>query len=239
LGPIIGGILIHFDIAGLDWRPIFLINIPVGLFAFFAGQKYLPNGKSPHPLKLDLIGTGIVMTAMFLLVFPLIQGRELGWPTWSFVMLAASLPVIAIFAWWQKKKEAIDQSPLVVPMLLKTKTFVVGLLINLTFEGAMLGFFLPFTLILQVGLGFSVIKAALTGIPTAIGISVTMAVFSQKLIPKLGRYTMNLGIVLMAGGLLLLYALLKHYGIDMSPWAFIPGLLLVGAGMALIMSPMF
>jgi EmrB/QacA subfamily drug resistance transporter len=239
LGPVIGGILIHFNIAGLDWRPIFLINIPVGLFALFAGLKYLPDGKSTHPLKLDLQGTVLVIVAMFLLVFPLIQGRELGWPAWSFEMLVAAVPVLLVFAWWQRRKEALDGSPLVVPSLLRLKSFVVGLLINLIFEGAMLGFFLPFTLILQVGLGFSVIKAALTGIPTAIGISVTMAAFSQKVIPKLGRYTMVLGAVLMGGGLLLLYTLLNHYGLSMSAWAFIPGLLLVGAGMALIMSPMF
>lgn len=239
LGPVIGGILIHFDIAGLHWRPIFLINIPVGLFALFAGLKYLPNGKSPHPLKLDLFGTVLITIAMLLLVFPLIQGRELGWPTWSFVMIAASLPVLAIFAWWQKKKQAKDGSPLIVPILVRTKTFVLGLIINLIFEGAMLSFFLPFTLILQVGLGFSVIKAALTGIPTAIGISVTMAAFSQRVIPKLGRYTMALGAILMSGGLWLLYMLLNHYGLKMSSWYFVPGLLLVGSGMAFIMSPMF
>ncbi|HWT55506.1 MAG TPA: MFS transporter [Candidatus Microsaccharimonas sp.] len=239
LGPVVGGILIHFNIAGLDWRPIFLINIPVGLFAFFTGFKYLPDGKSPHPLRLDLVGTVLVSGALLLLVYPLIQGRELGWPTWSFVMMAAAFPVLAVFARWQQIKEAKDGSPLIVPLLMKTRTFVLGLIINLTFESAMLGFFLPFTLLLQVGLGYSVIKAALTGIPTAIGISVAMAVFSQKIIPKLGRYTMVLGVFLMAGGLALLYTMLNHFGSGMSPWAFIPGLLLVGAGMALIMSPMF
>ena len=215
LGPVVGGILIHFNIAGLDWRPIFLINIPVGLFALVTGFKYLPNGKSPHPLKLDLFGTLLIIVAMFLLVFPLIQGRELGWPAWSFELLIAALPVLLLFAWWQVKKQARDGSPLVVPSLAHTKTFVIGLVINLTFEGAMLSFFLPFTLILQVGLGFSVIKAALTGIPTAIGISVTMAAFSQKIMPKLGRYTMVLGTMLMAGGLWLLYALLNHYNLSM------------------------
>ncbi len=239
LGPIIGGILIHLNIAGLDWRPIFLINIPVGIFALLAGRKYLPNGKAPHPLKLDIIGTIIIAVALFLLVLPLIEGRELGWPTWSFVMMAASVPMLFVFGWWQKVKDKKDGSPLVVPALVRIKTFVVGLSINLIFEGAMIGFFLPFTLLLQVGLGFSVIKAALTGIPTAIGISVTMAVFSQKVIGKLGRYAMTLGIVLMGSGLSLLYVMLKHFGLDMSPFAFIPGLLLVGAGMALIMSPMF
>lgn len=239
LGPVIGGILIHFNIAGLDWRPIFLINIPVGLFALFMGWRYLPNGKSPHPLKLDLLGTILIMSAMFLLVFPLIEGRDLGWPLWGYGMMAAAAIMLVIFGWWQSVKDKKDGSPLVVPSLIKTRTFVLGLLVNIIFEGAMIGFFLPFTLIIQVGFGYEVIKAALTGIPTAIGISVAMAVFSQKIIPKLGRYTMTLGTVLMAAGLGIVYYFIHGNGLDTTPWEFIPGLLVTGAGMALIMSPMF
>lgn len=239
LGPVIGGILIHFNIAGLDWRPIFLINVPVGIFALFMAAKYLPDGKSPHPLKLDLFGTLLVVLSMFLFVFPLIEGRDYDWPAWCFVMMAAAVPVLALFIWWQGVKDKKDGSPLVVPALMKTRTFVTGLIVNVIFEGAMIGFFLPFTLILQVGLGYEVIKAALTGIPTAIGISVVMAVFSQKLIPKLGRYTMTIGTVIMAMGLGLIYFFVHWHGLDTTPWEFIPGLLVTGAGMALIMSPMF
>lgn len=136
-------------------------------------------------------------------------------------------------------KERRDKSPLIVPSLLRTRTFVTGLIINIIFEGAMIGFFLPFTLLIQVGLGYEVIKAALTGIPTAIGISVAMAVFSQRIIPKLGRYTMTLGTAIMASGLGLVWYFIHTYGIDTSPWAFVPGLLVTGAGMALIMAPMF
>lgn len=239
LGPVVGGILIHFNIAGLDWRPIFLINIPVGIFALIAGWRYLPDGKSPHPLKLDIIGTVLIMVAMSLLVFPLIEGRDLGWPLWIFVTMACSIPVLVLFGWWQVKKDRRDGSALVVPALARVPSFLKGLLVNIIFEGAMIGFFLPFTLILQVGLGYDVIKAALTGIPTAIGISVMMAAFSQKIIKRFGRYTMTIGTVTMAVGLCLLYFFIQHYGIDTSPWVCIPGLLIVGAGMALIMSPMF
>ncbi len=239
LGPVVGGILIHLNIFNLDWRPIFLINVPVGIFALVMAARYLPDGKSPHPLKLDILGTLLIVTAMFLLVFPMIEGRDLEWPTWIFWMMAAALPLLGIFAWWQSIKEKRDKSPLVVPSLMKTRTFVTGLLINIIFEGAMIGFFLPFTLILQVGLGYEVIKAALTGIPIAIGISVVMATFGQKLIPKLGRYTMTLGTVVMAGGLGLVYYFIAQHGLNTTPWEFIPGLLVTGAGMALIMSPMF
>ena len=239
LGPVIGGILIHFNIAGLEWRPIFLINIPVGIIALIMGIKYLPEGKSPHPLKLDIVGTLLIIVAMGLLVFPLIEGRDLDWPIWTFVMMACSIPALALFGWWQVVKERKDKSPLIVPQLFKLRSFVTGLVINISFEGAMIGFFLPFTLILQVGLGYEVIKAALTGIPTAIGISVVMAVFSQKVIRRLGRYTVALGCALMASGLGILYYFIHTHGVDTTPWECIPGLLLVGAGMAFIMSPMF
>ena len=239
LGPVIGGILIHFNIAGLEWRPIFLINIPVGIAVLYFAARFLPEGKSPHPLKLDVLGTVLIMIAMFLLVFPLIEGRELDWPAWVFVMMGSSIPVLILFGWWQTVKEKKDNSPLIVPALLKVKTFVTGLIVNITFEGAMIGFFLPFTLLLQIGLGYDVIEAALTGIPTAIGISLTMAVVAQKLIPILGRYTIVLGTVLMAAGLGIIFWFLNAKGIDTTPWEFIPGLLVTGAGMALIMAPMF
>ncbi len=239
LGPVVGGVLIHFNIAGLDWRPIFLINIPVGIFALIMAIKYLPEGKSPHPLKIDLVGTVLIIAAMVLLVFPLIQGRELDWPIWTYLMMASAVPVLLVFGWWQTVKEKRDNSPLVVPALLRTKTFVTGLVVNITFQGAMIGFFLPFTLLLQVGLGYEIIEAALTGIPIAIGISLTMAVFSQKIIPKLGRYTLVLGTVVMAMGLGLVYFFVSQHKLDTTPWEFIPGLFVTGMGMALIMAPMF
>jgi EmrB/QacA subfamily drug resistance transporter len=239
LGPVIGGLLIHANIGGLDWRPIFLINVPIGILAIAAGWKYLPDGKSPHPLKLDLWGTSLIVLALFLLVFPLIQGRELGWPVWTFLMMVAALPVFLAFGWWLRYKENKDRSPLITPSLLKVKTFVTGLLINLIFQGAMIGFFLPFTLLLQAGLGFDVITAAFTGIPTAVGISLSIGLFGQKLIPRLGRYAIGLGAAIMAGGLAVTYLFVKHSGLDTTPWEFIPGLLLTGTGMGLVMAPIF
>ncbi len=239
LGPVVGGLLIHANIAGLDWRPIFLINVPVGIFALVAAYRYLPEGKSSHPLRLDIWGTAIVMLALFLLVYPLIQGRDLGWPMWTFGMMIAALPVLGVFTWWQRVKDKKDGSPLVVPSLFKTKTFVTGLVLNLIFQGAMIGFFLPFTLLLQVGLGYEVVKAALTGIPTAVGISLAIGLFGQKLIPKLGRYAMSLGTVVMSIGLVITYLFVKQNGLDTTPWEFIPGLLVTGLGMGLVMSPIF
>jgi EmrB/QacA subfamily drug resistance transporter len=240
LGPVVGGLLIQANIFSLDWRPIFLINIPVGIFAFFAAIKYLPEGKSTHPLKLDLPGTGLIVLALSLLIFPLIEGRDLDWPIWTFLMMTASLPFFGIFIWWQHKKTAIDNSPLILPSLFKHyNTFTLGLVVNIIFEMIMLGFFFTFTLLLQVGLGYSVLEAALTGIPTAIGISVSIGFLAQKLIPKLGRYAMTVGTLILAAGFITTALMLQIIGTDATPWHFVPGLLIIGTGMGLVMGPIF
>lgn len=239
LGPILGGVLIKANIFGWDWRPIFLINVPVGLFGLYAAGKYLPRGKSTHPLKLDITGTGILLVTLFLLVYPLIEGRDLGWPVWTYVMLIASAPLLGLFAWWQRVKSRRDGSPLVVPALFRRRSFSLGMLTNIIFEGAMLSFFLTFTLLLQQGLGFSAIHAALTGVPVAFGIALTMATLGNVLVPKIGARSMALGTVSMAAGLILTAVFVHHYGLGMHSWQFIPGLLLVGIGMGLTFAPLF
>jgi len=239
LGPVIGGLLIKANLFGLDWRPIFLINIPVGLFALWAAPRYLPAGKSARPLKLDLVGTGIIMVAMALIVFPLIQGRELNWPSWTFLSMIASVPVFATFALWQVHKQRTDGSPLVLPALFKKRSFSLGLLTNVVFEGVMIGYFLISTLMLQIGLGFSVVKAALTGIPLSIGIAATFGILGAKVIPRLGRYAMTLGTVVMGAGLVYVAWAIQHFGVHTNPWEIVPGLLPIGVGMGLIMMPVF
>jgi EmrB/QacA subfamily drug resistance transporter len=239
LGPIVGGFLIKADLFGLDWRPIFLINVPIGIFGLIAAYKYLPDGKSSHPLKLDWWGTVIVIIALLLLVFPLIEGRDLGWPTWSFVMMVASVPILVFFAWQQRRKMARDGSPLVVPALFRFKSFSTGLITNVVFEGVMLGFFLTTTLVLQIGLGYSVLHAAITGIPTAVGIALSIGLFGQKLIPKLGRYALTLGSIVMMIGLSYIGWLIHRYGLGVHSWQFAPGLFTIGSGMGLVMMPIF
>ena len=239
LGPVVGGLLIKWNVFGWDWRPIFLINVPVGLFALFMGFKYLPNGKSPHPLRLDVFGTALIVAAIFLLTYPLIQGRELGWPAWSFWMMAGSLPLFGLFAWWQRRKERADGSPLVLPSLFRNRSFGAGLGVNMVFEMAMIGFFLTFTLLLQIGFGFSAVHAALTGLPVAFGIAFTMALAGEKLVPKLGRYALVVGTFVMALGLVSTLLIVRRYTLAIHSWQLIPTLLLVGVGMGFVFGSLF
>lgn len=239
LGPIVGGILIKANLFGWDWRPIFLINLPVGIFAFFAAVKYLPKGKSSHPLKLDLVGTGIIVVALSLLIFPLIQGRDLDWPTWTLVMLGTSIPAIALFGWYEKKRMKRDGSALIVPELFKLRSFSMGLVMNILLESIMIGFFLVFTLILQIGLGFDVLSAALVGIPTAVGIGLSIALTGQLLVPKLGRNTIILGSAVLAAGYIGDAWVISHFGLSVHGWYFIPSLFITGLGLGMVMAPVF
>src|SRR3954452_8495823 len=82
LGPVVAGLLMKADLFGTDWRALFLINLPVGAFALVLGARVLPSTPPSHAgVRLDWVGTLLLATASFLLVFPLVDGRTQGWPT--------------------------------------------------------------------------------------------------------------------------------------------------------------
>jgi len=238
IGPVVAGLLMAMNIAGLGWRPIFLINIPVGLAALILGAKYLPEGKSEHASKIDIRGTLLAMAAIGLLIFPLIQGHELGWPWWTFVMMAASLPMLGLFAWWQRRLSQRGGSPLVIPALFKHRSFNIGLLLSLLIFGTMSGFALTFTLLLQSAYGFSPIHTILTGIFVTVGIMPAAAGLTPKLMPKLGRWTVTLGAAVMVLGAALLGLAVTHATGNLSTWQFAPLLIIFGAGMGLAFTPL-
>lgn len=239
LGPIIGGLLIKANLFGWDWRPIFLINLPVGIAALILSPKFLPDGKSVHPLHIDIKGTLLIIVALSLLIFPLIEGRELDWPLWTLGMLAAALPVLMLFWWYETRKDKRDGSALIVPALFKVRTFISGLALNLVVEGVMLGYFLTTTLLLQVGLGYSAIEAAVTGIPTAVGMTIGFAVLGQKMIVKYGRWVISMGAVIFTAGLLGVTWVIEHFMTKAQPWEFTLPLLILGVGLSLIMVPIY
>jgi EmrB/QacA subfamily drug resistance transporter len=198
-GPLIGGLLVQGDLFGLDWRPIFLINLPVGLATLVAVAVLVRESRDEHPLRLDLTGVGLVTTALLLLLYPLVQGHELGWPTWTFVSMAASAPVLAVFAVEQARRSRRGGSPLVPLGLFRRHAFTGGVLAALTFFSGVAGFFLVMTLTLQVGLGFSPLHTALTFLPWSIGIAVAAGA-SVQLAPRLGRRLTVAGSLAMAPG---------------------------------------
>src|SRR3954468_17423823 len=92
LGPVVAGLLMKADLFGSDWRALFLINLPVGVFAIVFGSRVLPNNPPARAgQRLDGVGTALLATLSFLLVFPLVDGRTQGWPVWMFALLVAAV----------------------------------------------------------------------------------------------------------------------------------------------------
>ncbi|RVU16051.1 MFS transporter [Streptomyces antnestii] len=233
-----GGPLAEWDLFGLGWRLIFLINIPVGILGLIYAPRVLRESKAPHALKLDVRGVVLATAGLLLLIFPLLQGRELGWPLWGFVSMVASVPVLAAFILWQKRKTALDGSPLMELALFRIRSFTSGLGVNLAFYIGIGMFNIGWTVYMQVGLGWSPMRAGLTSLSFCIGAFLTSSAAMIALVPKFGRKVLQAGaVVTVAGALSFLWAA-GHYGSEISSWHLVVPMLLVGLGFGLIAAPL-
>jgi EmrB/QacA subfamily drug resistance transporter len=236
-GPLVGGLLINGDLLGLEWRPIFLVNVPVGVLAVAAAARLLRESRAPDAIHTDLVGVGIVTAGLLLLVYPLVQGRELDWPPWTFLAMAAAVPVLAVFAAWERRKKAADGSPLVDLDLFRHRAFVAGLLVAGIFFMGIPAFFLTFSIYLQIGLGFTALHSGLTTIPFAVGSALASAA-STRLAPRLGRRILSLGTLLITVGMAGVIATVDRYGSQTHSWQLIPALAVCGVGLGSVIAPL-
>ncbi|WP_312847850.1 MFS transporter [Streptomyces sp. WAC06614] len=237
-GPMLGALLTEWNVAGLEWRPIFLINLPVGIAGVLLGRAFITESKAPNALKLDLVGVVLATLAMVMVIYPLTQGRENDWPLWGFLCMGAVPFVIAGFIAYEKHKIAKDGSPLVELSLFKVKSFAAGIAVQLTFGIATGIFFLVWTLMMQMGLGWSALRSGLTGIPFSIAVSLAAGLSVQKLVPRFGRKVLQAGALTMAAGVLLYIFLSDHYGMEIASWQMAAPLIVMGLGMGLIVAPL-
>jgi MFS family permease len=238
-GPLAGGGLVDLNLFGSGWRAIFLVNVPVGLAAIAAGRFYLPRVEASTPgLRLDLPSVLLAMTGATALIYPLIQGREQGWPIWSFAVLAGGAVLLATFAWRQGHRVRHGLPPLVEPSILRRRSYVAGLAVVVGFIGAMGGMILALNVMFQAGLGFTPLACgiATVAIPVAaIGGSIT----SSILLARIGRTTMHAGIAVMAIGLIAVDVVLRRAGGGVSAWQLAGPLAVTGFGMGMVFVPMF
>lgn len=238
-GPLIGGLLLENNLFGWGWRNIFFINIPVGIISLLVAAKYLPESKSDHPLKVDWIGTFLLTGSLLLLLFPLIQGRELGWPLWGYVMMASAVPLLVIFWFFEKYKTNKDGSPLVILDLFKSRAFVAGIVIFIFFFGAMGAYFLLSTLFMQQGLGYTPLHAGLSNVPFSVGIALGAGLLVNLLMGKLGRMVLTIGAALLAIGFGAWVVTLNVAGTNITSWDMVPATLIAGTGMGLLIASLF
>ncbi|MEW2357640.1 MFS transporter [Spirillospora sp. NPDC029432] len=236
-GPVLAGWLVDADLFGTGWRMIFLINLPLGAAAVLAGLRFLPEGRAERAERLDLTGAALASAGAALLVYPLVQGRELDWPVWTFAMMAAAAAVFWLFARYEIRRHRSGRDPLVVPALFRKRAFTGGLLMGLAFFCALAGFGLVLSLYTQMGLGYSPLKAGLAQIPWSVGIVLGFGL--AQALARLGRTVIHIGALAMAAGVAGVVLTLEIAGNAVSPWQLTPALLGTGLGMGLLMAPFF
>ncbi len=237
-GPLLGALLTEWNLFGLEWRPIFLINLPVGIAGLILGHRFITESKAPKALKLDLVGVALVTLGMLMLVYPLTRGHELGWPLWGHLSMAGALAVFAALVTYERRKTARDGSPLIELSLFRVKSFAAGIAVQTVFGIALGIFFLVWMLYLQTGLGWSPLRAGLTGVPFSIAVSMAAGLSVQKLVPRFGRKVLQAGALAMAAGVLLYLWESERYGLGITSWQMALPLVVMGVGMGLIVAPL-
>ena len=229
-GPILAGLLIAANLGGLDWRLIFLINVPLGGFAILGALAWMPADRGDHAARLDPVGAVLVAAGSAALVLPLIQGREAGWPWWTFAMPAAAVLVFAALA----RRQTTSPSPILAPTLLRKRPFVAGLSVAVLLFAGTGGLMLILSLFLQLGLHYSALHAGLALAPVAVGIAAS-SLLVPVLSPRLGRGLLHIGL---GGELLGVLGFAVVAGTGSTDLAFAAAGLVSGLGLGLLFGPL-
>ncbi len=237
LGQLIGGLLIEADLFGLGWRACFLINIPIGLVALALAPRVVPESRVEGAGRLDLAGVGLITVGLTAIVLPLIEGRAQGWPLWTWLSLAAAPVVLAAFGLHQVRLRERGGEPLLDPALFRERAFTAGLLSTLAFFASMASFFLVFALYLQPGRGLGALQAGLVFTILAIAY-LAASLRAPELAARYGRRLPALGGIVLAAGHATLAATVAEIGVGRDVLLLTPGLLLVGVGMGLVLTPL-
>jgi len=235
LGPILAGFLIDANIAGTHWRSIFLINVPIGLIGGYIAWRYLPDIPKTPGVRLDPLGSVLITAACGGLIYALVQGRELGWPTWLYGVIAGSLVLFAVFAWSERRSD----HPIIEPSVFGSRGFVAGLLFLGTFFVSMVGIGLVMSLFMQLGLGYSARHAAIAQTPYALGLSVGAALSGALLGPRLGRHVLHIGLAITVAGMAWFAIVSGGMAHGDSAWRLAAPFVIAGFGSGLIFAPLF
>lgn len=237
-GLVLGGVLIDWNPFDLSWRTIFLVNLPIGLAALVAVYLLVAESRSDTASRIDIVGTILAVAAILLLVFPLTEGRSLGWPVWTYLMMAASVLVGVLFLAWERHRTRTVGSPLLALSLFKVRAFAVGMPVWALFWIASGGFYLVWTLYLQPGLGWSPLCAGLTASLYAVAASAASAISVQVLVARFGRYVLIAGALINAAGFAVYAFFINEYGPTISSTEMIVPLVISGFGFGLLVAPL-
>ena len=229
VGFIAGGWLVALNLAGMGWRSIFGVNVPIGIAIVVAALLVMPAMPRSANTRLDLPGAAVLLAGLLGLIVPLMLGREFGWSWWVWLMMAVGAITLAAFLRLERAIERRGGLPLIDLALLEDRVFIAGMCATFCFFLGNLSFYFVLTLYLQNGLGFSAFNAALTVLPLA---------FAFVAGSRLGRGRLIEGCVVQALGLAataLLIATVRHPTMA----ALMLPLVAFGYGQGMVLAPLF
>ncbi len=236
-GQLIGGVLMSADPAGLGWRSCFLINVPIGVAALVLAPRVIPESRQSDAPGLDKLGMLLATVALTAVVLPLLEGRQHGWPLWTWLSLGLAPILLAGFVAQQRRLARRAGSPLLDMALFRDRSFSAGLVTQLCFWAGQASFFVVLALYLQNGRGLRPLSAGLVfTIMAAAYVAASMR--GPALTLRYGRVVIGAGALALAAGHGLLLAAVADIGVGGSLVALVPGLVLVGAGMGLVLAPL-
>jgi EmrB/QacA subfamily drug resistance transporter len=229
-GPVLAGFIIDHDLGGLSWRPIFLVNVVLGVVGLIAASRVLPHHEPDPDTKVDGLGAGLLAATMFGLIFGLIEGSTDGWDATAVSSLIGGVAFGVLFAQRQKTADA----PLLKPSLLANRGFTSGLLTGLVFFAVTSGLVYIISLFMQQALGADPGDAALGLLPLTAGIIVSFALsMGAGLATKLGRALILIGMLITLAGAGGLLAIVAAQGLDTTLWTLAGPTFVTGLGMGL------
>ncbi len=235
VGQLVGGALLAANIGGLSWRPLFLVNVPIGVLALILSPRLIPETRAAVAAPLDLPGAALLATVIALLLLPLTLGRADGWPLWTWLSLAALAPAAAGFVAVQLRKERRGGTPLLPPSLLRIPAARRALLACLAFACCIGGLLFTTSMTLQVAYSFGALRAGLTMGPCAV-VFLLVSLRVGGWVARYGARVLVLGALIFASGVaafatVATAAPVLHQGLAALALA------VVGAGWAMVLSP--
>lgn len=236
-GPVVGGLVLTLNIADLGWRIVFLISVPFSLISAAVVLWVLPREPSRTLSSIDLRSAVLTAISIALVVFPMVQGRTLGWPVWIMAMPLVSLVIATLVVKDQLNEDTPGRIALIPIELLRSSTFLHGLLVMLLLFTGIAG--VPFLLAIDLQTSFTLspsqVACALIAHPLGAATSAYLAgrmrLRNHWLKPLFGAALTLLGIVLVRRFLLT--------GSDLAPTDLVIPLAFVGLGMGLTTVSLF
>jgi EmrB/QacA subfamily drug resistance transporter len=235
-GFLLGGVLVTLDLAGLGWRAVFFVNVPLGLIIVVAALKIMPTVPRRAGTRLDISGAIVLFAGLLCLIGPLLFGHDVNWSRWVWLVMAAGIGTIAAFPKLERSVARRGGMPLIDLALLSDVAFMRGLAAVFFFFFANLSFYLIMTMFMQRGLQIPPLHAGLVFVPLALTF-VIASKHSGARAKHRGTRVLIEGCAVQIVGLAALVATIEGVG---APSALLLALVLTvfGYGQGLVMAPL-